>query len=152
MTYSKIRGHSAVFVYGSLKTGHRLNRWLNESTYEGAAMLYGYRMYDLGAFPGIVPMPEGARRDSECVRGEVWLVPDWLLPSLDRVEGVPNLYTRERVTVHRADPWPPSSDTCGVWEEEAETYVLAVPLESNDKRIESGWWLPRGGGDGDGDG
>lgn len=135
-------GHTAVFVYGSLKRGHGLNGWLADcSTYDGLASLPGFSMYDLGAFPGIVPaLAVEQRAGSEPVRGEVWMVPDWMLPALDRVEGVPTLYTRERVMVHRGE---------SVGYVAAQTYVLAARLDADDKLIPSGWWSPRGGSDDD---
>lgn len=85
-----------VFVYGTLLTGycnHGLVRDLVESVDQGTVS--GFRLYDVGAFPGARP----AERYG--VRGELLTLaePEEALRRLDALEGVPRLYTRERVTV-----------------------------------------------------
>lgn len=85
-----------VFVYGTLLTGyanHALVEDLTESA--DAGTVAGYRLLDLGAFPGARPA------SGLGVRGEVLTLrnPAEALKRLDHLEGVPSLYTRERVTV-----------------------------------------------------
>ena len=103
---------TSVFVYGTLLTGygnHGLVSGLVVDVKPGTVS--GFRLYDLGAFPGARPAPDFG------VRGEMLTLedPKEALRRLDRLEGVPTLYTRERVTVAFDD------GTTG----EAWIYVLA---------------------------
>lgn len=86
-----------VFVYGTLKQGFRLHRVLMEngrnSVFLGEDTICGFKMLNLGAFPGIVPTSD----PMDTVFGEVYVVSDETLEVLDDVEGVPYLYTRESV-------------------------------------------------------
>ena len=86
-----------VFVYGTLMHDQSAADLLRESEYRGPALLEGYGMFDLGAFPGIVPM-EGER-----VPGEVWLVNDHTLQRLDHYESEGSLYLRRPVRVHTGE-------------------------------------------------
>jgi gamma-glutamylcyclotransferase (GGCT)/AIG2-like uncharacterized protein YtfP len=84
-----------VFVYGTLKQAYG-NYQLVSDLCESAAggTVEGFVLLDLGAFPGAVP---GKGK----TRGEVLTLtqPTEALKRLDRLEGVPRLYTRESVTV-----------------------------------------------------
>ena len=83
-----------VFVYGTLMRGQGAADLLRDSEYRGPALLEGFGMYDLGAFPGIIPM------EGEQVAGEVWLVDGTTLERLDHYESEGNLYRRTTVRVH----------------------------------------------------
>ncbi len=83
-----------VFVYGTLKTGHRLHGHLAGGTFLGEAITEpSYRLFKLGWYPGLVERQSGV-----AVRGEVWKVSDRTLAVLDDVEGVDSgLYERRAV-------------------------------------------------------
>ena len=77
-----------VFVYGTLLTGEsNHDHYLKDEWLEGKAVISGYDMYDLGAYPGIV---EGKGR----VKGELYRVGKEVLKNLDRLEGEGSLYIR----------------------------------------------------------
>ncbi len=79
-----------VFVYGTLKKGGRLNHYLDESRFVENKIIKGYSLYNLGWFPGI----QFTGEETDVVHGEVWEISGDTLTILDRVEGVPTLYTR----------------------------------------------------------
>lgn len=76
-----------LFVYGTLKKGFPLHSFLAEQKFLGAALLKGFRMLDLGAYPGVV-------RDEKAgtIKGELYSVDEVLLRRLDYIEGA---YTRQ---------------------------------------------------------
>jgi gamma-glutamylcyclotransferase (GGCT)/AIG2-like uncharacterized protein YtfP len=84
-----------LFVYGTLKRGCSNHRYLSDQTFVGEARTVpGFRLYDLGGYPGIVAQPD----DREGVIGEVWSVNDEGLHRLDAFEGVhEGLYRRESI-------------------------------------------------------
>lgn len=87
-----------LFVYGTLKKGFSNHHFLKDAEYIGNSALYGARMLNLGAFPGVV---DG--NDDEKVEGEVYRIDDKTLESIDRLEGTPWLYKRESVEVDDLD-------------------------------------------------
>ena len=88
-----------LFVYGSLKRGYRLHRHLRSGVFKGVAYTEpGYALYRLGWYPGMV-----VEVKSGCVTGELFEIPESLLPELDEVEGVPHLYRRAAISVHCPD-------------------------------------------------
>lgn len=46
--------HVPVFVYGTLKKGHRLHEWMNGSNFNGPDVLNGHTLLDLGPYPALV--------------------------------------------------------------------------------------------------
>ena len=87
-----------LFVYGTLKRGHRNHRLLRNSTYLGnATTARRYSVIDVG-FPVLILDPEGNR-----VRGELYEVDRETTISLDRLEGVGRMYNRVRKYVHTDD-------------------------------------------------
>lgn len=84
-----------LFVYGTLKRGCKNHRHLAGQTFVGEARsVPGYRLYDLGDYPGVIAAPT----DMAGVTGEVWSVDDAALAHLDEFEGVSEgLYRRERI-------------------------------------------------------
>lgn len=75
-----------LFVYGTLK-----NSEVGDEFY-----IYG-SLYDVGSFPAFV------LRGNKKIPGQIAVVNDKILASLDIYEGVPSLYTRERIKAHVFD-------------------------------------------------
>lgn len=88
-------GNHPVFVYGSLKKGFHNHDWLEGADYVGVDCLLNFLMISLGSYPGIIPAPQSGL----IVYGELYVVDDATFKRLDRLEGYPNLYTREFVTL-----------------------------------------------------
>jgi len=104
-----------IFVYGTLKRG-KSNHGLLEGKYLAVrpAATCGL-LFDLGAFPA-------ARFCGEhFIYGEVFQFEDIgaVLPSLDRLEGVPTLYKRVRVPLF--DPETLEADGTTAWSYEYST-------------------------------
>lgn len=113
---------TVLFVYGTLKRGHRANTLLADQRYLGPAVTAPrYRLVDLGPYPGLVPDDANGL----AVSGELWEVTDEQLKELDFFEGCPRLYRRESVEVVGADrpvhayfyarPVPLRAPTGAVW-------------------------------------
>lgn len=74
-----------VFVYGTLKRGGGLHRYLEDSTFLGEARTHpDFTLYSLGWFPAMVVAREGEKTG---VKGEVYDVDPLTLRELDSVEG-----------------------------------------------------------------
>jgi gamma-glutamylcyclotransferase (GGCT)/AIG2-like uncharacterized protein YtfP len=89
-----------LFVHGTLKRGGRAHARLAGAEFLGEARtLPHYRVYDLGCYPGLV------RDDVNglSVAGELWRVPDAMLPGLDEYEGAPELFARGPIDL---EGWP----------------------------------------------
>jgi gamma-glutamylaminecyclotransferase len=85
-----------LFVYGSLKRGHRNHRLIADQEYLGeAATEPRYRVIDLGRYPGLI------RDDADglAVRGELWAVGPDRLRELDDFEGGEGLWARGPVAI-----------------------------------------------------
>lgn len=73
-----------IFVYGTLKRGHRLHGHLAGSSFIGDGVTQPlYRLFRIGWFPGLVEHDAGL-----CVHGELWDATKATLDVLDEVEGV----------------------------------------------------------------
>ena len=114
-----------VFVYGSLKRGQPNHNQMDGCAWLGEAELSGLALYDLGPFPMAVPAgPEAS------LQGEIYRVDAAQLARLDRFEGVPRLYERQRWQL---------SDGRAVW-----VYVGRARQVRHVRRITSGCWQGRG--------
>lgn len=114
-----------VFVYGTLKTGHGNHRALRDATLLGTHTLdSGFKMFHLGGFPGVVRATGGT--PGYPIHGEVYLVDESTLQSLDWIEGHPNFYEREKVV---STPW-----------KRAWIYLLREDDVTDCPEIESGRW------------
>jgi gamma-glutamylaminecyclotransferase len=82
-----------LFVYGTLKRGFSNHGHIAGQKFIGLARTTpGYRLYDLGGYPGLVAKSD----DHDGVVGEVWSVDEEALQRLDRFEGVhEGLYRRK---------------------------------------------------------
>lgn len=117
--------HQLVFVYGTLKRGMVNHRHLAGARFVGAVQLAGLDLFDLGPFPMAVPSDDAGA----VLQGELYAVDAEQLAALDRFEGVPRLYERQRHRlgdgqdvwvyvgrsqqvrhVQRIISWPPASD------------------------------------------
>ena len=114
-----------LFVYGTLKRGYSNHHHLAGQRFVGLARTTpGFRLYDLGGYPGIAPKSD----DREGVVGEVWSVDAAALEELDRFEGVhEGLYRRAPLALM------PPFETKNV-----EAYLPSVPF-SNRPDIGSEW-------------
>ncbi|MCP9791843.1 gamma-glutamylcyclotransferase [Vulcanococcus limneticus Candia 3F8] len=102
-----------VFVYGTLKRGHRNHHWLAGASFLGERQLGGAQLFDLGPFPmavagaGASATPaasaaaageataEGeAGNTTAGIHGELYRVSAKGLAQLDLLEGCPRLYGR----------------------------------------------------------
>lgn len=79
-----------LFVYGTLKRGLANHQQLSAARYAGEAAMPGVDLHDLGPFPMAVS-------GRGTVLGELYGVDAATLARLDRFEGVPRLYRRERL-------------------------------------------------------
>ena len=102
-----------LFVYGTLKRGCSNHDQIAGQSFVGLARTPpGYRLYDLGGYPGI----GACAADREGVVGEVWSVDPAGLQKLDAFEGVhEGLYRRESFSL-----LPPFADR------EVQAYVPAL--------------------------
>lgn len=106
---------TVLFIYGTLKRGCSNHHHLAGQTFLGLARTKpGYRLYDLGGYPGIARLPD----DRDGVVGELWSVDAEALQRLDRFEGVhEGLYRREPI------PLLPPHD-----QQRIDAYVSALPF------------------------
>lgn len=87
-----------VFVYGTLKRGHRNHRLLEDSWFVGTGSTVAkFDMINSG-FPVLLPNDDGL-----CVIGEVFKVDDKTLENLDRLEGEGRMYNRKIEKVNLID-------------------------------------------------
>ena len=61
-----------VFVYGTLKRGHRLSDWMANSAYVAKATCYGCVLTSMGPYPALIY----TGLDNQGVKGEVWDMPE----------------------------------------------------------------------------
>jgi len=115
-----------VFVYGSLKRGQGHHDQMRGCAWHGEADLNGLALYDLGPFPMAVPSSDPTAR----LQGELYAVQGTQLARLDRFEGAPRLYERQRWQL---------SDGRAVW-----VYVGRARQVRHVRRIPSGCWRGRG--------
>ncbi len=113
-----------LFVYGTLKRGCVNHHHLAGQQLVGPARTQpGYRLYDLGGFPGIMVK----ETDREGVTGEVWVIDATSLGRLDEFEGVhQGLYRRRTILLlppfatDAIHAYFPTADSSGLREVGAE--------------------------------
>ena len=83
-----------LFVYGTLKRGMGNQHYLQRCTFQRQASAFGILLH-LGGYPGFIPETTGMS-----ISGELWTIPDEkALERLDALEGHPNYYTRQRISI-----------------------------------------------------
>lgn len=85
-----------VVVYGTLKRGYGNNHFLSNATFVSPAVVRNHRLWYAG-FPVAQPS------EGDTIIGELWEVEDDdedTIRGMDRLEGVPSMYTRETVIAH----------------------------------------------------
>jgi gamma-glutamylcyclotransferase (GGCT)/AIG2-like uncharacterized protein YtfP len=85
-------------VYGTLKRGMSNHAVLGDSPYLYSDYIRG-RLYDLGPYPAALR----SVHPSEVIQGEVYECTDKQLQRLDRLEGNPILYKREKVNTTESE-------------------------------------------------
>jgi gamma-glutamylcyclotransferase (GGCT)/AIG2-like uncharacterized protein YtfP len=82
-------GRFKLFVYGTLKRGGVRWPYLSGEVYLGERRTRPrYELLDLGDYPGLVPAANGGRS----IQGELYSVAGDLVPTLDAIEGAPELF------------------------------------------------------------
>ena len=99
-----------IFVYGILR-GHTKCKH---------GKVRGYKLFDMGSFPGAVPAS-----DKDCVVGELIEINATQLNVFDQIEGHPHLYVRTDVEVEVENGT-----------EQAQMYVLAEALRAAEARLQ----------------
>lgn len=83
-----------IFVYGTLMRGNsNYEMYLSGSGFIGEALLKDFALYDLGDYPGIVPLLGGS------VKGEVFEIDEAAKKSIDELEEEGSLYIVRNVKV-----------------------------------------------------
>ena len=127
-----MRNQHLYFAYGSNLNHEGMASRCLDSEPVGRAALDGWAL----TFRGVADIE---RRDGARTHGALWRISDADVERLDRYEGYPGLYRRERVTVHTEDG-----------EADALTYVMnedypGLPSPSYYRLIKQGykqWALP----------
>lgn len=94
-----------LFTYGTLLKGNPNDFYLSTSKYMGDGKLDGIKLFDYinsKTLKSLYPVALEVENGSELI-GEVYEVPDMMLPYLEQLEGVPTLYTRETRDVTLSD-------------------------------------------------
>ena len=85
-----------VFTYGTLLRGERNHHYLSDEDFVCDAYIKGFKMFDLGRYPGI-EVGDGI------VLGELYFVDDDTLKHLDYLEEVDVLYLRKITKIYTND-------------------------------------------------
>jgi gamma-glutamylcyclotransferase (GGCT)/AIG2-like uncharacterized protein YtfP len=111
-----------LFVYGTLKRGFSRNSVLKNCEGNVDFLMFPGKMLSLGAFPALVKYDAVLSK----IWGETYEIDTQILLLVDRIEGYPDLYTREQRTTREGHlAWvyffnqePPASATVietGAW-------------------------------------
>ena len=112
-----------LFVYGTLRRGEDNHAQLGRAAYRGEARTRPcYELVDMGGYPALL------EAGADAVRGELYEVPESLVPHLDAFEEVPMLYERKRIALADA---------------QVLGYVMRREVAGSAPRIPSGDWCAR---------
>lgn len=95
-----------VFVYGTLMRAGANHAVLVRlgCRFVGTARTREPRtLVDLGPYPALLPIRDGAPSPATCIEGEIWELDDAALRELDAFEGCPDLYRRDRIALVAGD-------------------------------------------------
>ncbi len=113
-----------LFVYGSLMRGQPAHHLLDGARFVAeVSTAPGFALCDFGDWPGMLREGAGA------VRGELFIVPDALVPALDRYEDHPAVFVREEIELADGS--------------RAEAYRVRAERAAGRPRIASGDWRRR---------
>lgn len=112
-----------VFVYGTLKRGHRNHHLLKDSKFECQAEIKGFELYDLGPYPAVIESGDLEDR----VKGEIFEIDESALARLDELEEEGTLYKRIKTKAFS-----------GTFESEVFVYVYLQGLDQS-KKLEKEW-------------
>lgn len=85
-----------LFVYGTLKRGAKNHLAIMGDMYlRETATSPDYILVDLGPYPGMIEK----LADGFSIQGELFEIPSSLLKNLDKIEGSPNLFKIEPITL-----------------------------------------------------
>jgi len=83
-----------IFVYGTLRKGFGLHTVIEDCPFIGYAKTDNdYTLIEGTNFPFLV------EREGDGAIGEVYSIPEFLIPELDRIEGHPFFYERKKIIV-----------------------------------------------------
>ena len=82
-----------LFTYGTLMKGQCRHHILSDRKFIGDAILLDYGLYEIGSYPGAVPMKDFK------VYGEVYEIDEKLKVVLDQIEGEGYLYDYKEIDV-----------------------------------------------------
>ncbi|MCL9780500.1 gamma-glutamylcyclotransferase [Vibrio sp. S4M6] len=92
--------HHLVFTYGTLRLGQNNHHYMSAGKYQGEFTTPPcYTLFDLGRYPALV------NGGSDAIVGEVYLVDENQLAHLDKLEGVPDEYRREKIATSFGTAW-----------------------------------------------
>ena len=93
-----------LFVYGTLKRGHRNHYFLEHAEFVGPAITFrrAFVMWDVG-FPMVAFVDPFRRSTGDRVTGELYFVDKPTLAECDHLEGHPRFYNREKTAVVYGD-------------------------------------------------
>lgn len=85
-----------LFTYGTLKRGEKNHPAIMSDMYLRETFTSrNYMLVDLGPYPGMIEN----LKDGFSVRGELFKIPIYMLEDLDKIEGSPNLFKLEPITL-----------------------------------------------------
>lgn len=79
-----------IYVYGTLRKGGELSHYLRGNEKLQTIKLPGFKMYSLGLFPAVTT----SDNIEDTITVEEYIIDEYLLKILDRVEGHPGFYER----------------------------------------------------------
>ena len=97
-TYNNELNRHLIFVYGTLKSGYNNNRLLARGDAQCLGAAVTFPEFRLMAYEGGIPFMF-SHKPGNGIKGELWLVNDDCLASLDRLEGHPHNYRRTHIQV-----------------------------------------------------